>query len=94
LKISVNKTETIAVKGKNVRTKILKNNHIIEQVNSFNYLGYAVTVTNNRDLEIKMNTFSQMCCTTRTTQQQDKKRYMGNLDYNKKTGSKKLKLER
>jgi hypothetical protein len=54
----------MAMKGKmNVRTKIVINNHIIEQVNSFNYLGYTVKATNNRYLDIKMNKFNQMCST-------------------------------
>jgi hypothetical protein len=68
LKISVNKTETIAMKGKiNVRTKILINSHVIKQVNSFNYLGHEITVTSNRDLEIKINIFNQMCCKIKRT---------------------------
>jgi hypothetical protein len=37
------------------------NNNISDQVNNFNYLGYTITVTNNRDLEIKMNRFNQIC---------------------------------
>jgi hypothetical protein len=50
LKISVNKTKTMVLKGKvNVRPQIVLNNHIIEQVNSFNYLGYTIAVTNNKD---------------------------------------------
>jgi hypothetical protein len=56
----------VAVKGKmNVRTKVMINNHIIEQINGFNYLAYTIPVTNNRDLEIKMNIFNQMCGTVR-----------------------------
>jgi hypothetical protein len=40
LKISVNNTKAIAMKGEmNARTKIAINNNIIEQENSFNYLG-------------------------------------------------------
>jgi hypothetical protein len=55
LKILVNKTKMMALKGKvNVRSKIVLNNHIIEQVNSFNYLGYTIAVTNNKDLETKI----------------------------------------
>jgi hypothetical protein len=51
----------MAMKGKtNVRTKIIMNNNTIEQVDSFNYLGYIITVSNN---EIKMNRFHQMCST-------------------------------
>jgi hypothetical protein len=53
LKISVNKSKAMAVKGKmNVRTKIVINNHTIEEENSFNYLGYTITVRSKIDLEI------------------------------------------
>jgi hypothetical protein len=55
-KISVGKTKAMATNGKtNERTKTVINNNIIEQVNSFNYLGYTITVTNNIDLEMKMD---------------------------------------
>jgi hypothetical protein len=68
LKISVNKTKTMALKGKvNVRLKVVLNNNVIEQVNSLNYLGYTVAVTNNRDLETELNRCHQMCGTTRRT---------------------------
>ena len=41
-------TKAMTIKGKmTVRTKIVINNHVTEQVNSFNYLEH--TVTNNRD---------------------------------------------
>jgi hypothetical protein len=50
-----------------VRTKIAKNNNIIEKIDSFNYLGTIFTVTNSRDLEIKMNRFKQMFRTVRRT---------------------------
>jgi hypothetical protein len=44
LKISVNKTKAMGMKEKmNKTTKIMMNNNIIEQVNSFNYLGYTIT---------------------------------------------------
>jgi hypothetical protein len=39
----------------------------IEQVTSFNYIGYTITVTNNRDLEIKMNRSHKMCSTVGRT---------------------------
>jgi hypothetical protein len=46
LKISVDKTQAVAMKGKmNVRTNILINSNIIEQVNSVKYLGYTITVS-------------------------------------------------
>jgi hypothetical protein len=39
----------MAMKGElNVRTKIVINNNIIEQVNSFNYLRYTITATQQR----------------------------------------------
>jgi hypothetical protein len=48
LKISVNTTKAMTMEGKmSVRIKILINDHITEKVNSFNYLGYTITVTNN-----------------------------------------------
>jgi hypothetical protein len=47
----------------NVRTRTVINNNIIEHINSFNYLGYTITVTNNRHLEIKLNRFNQTCRT-------------------------------
>jgi hypothetical protein len=41
----------MALKGKvNVRSKIALNNRIIEQVNSLNYLGKTIPVTDNKDL--------------------------------------------
>jgi hypothetical protein len=44
LKMSVNKTKAMAMKGKtNARTKIMINNNIIEQVSSFNYSGKQLT---------------------------------------------------
>ena len=43
LTISVQKTKSMAFKGRDpVRTKILIDNKIIEQVNSFNYLGNMI----------------------------------------------------
>jgi hypothetical protein len=54
------------MKGKmDVATKY-SDSRIIEQVNNFNYLGYTITATSNRDLEVKMNRFNQMCRTIRT----------------------------
>jgi hypothetical protein len=54
----------MAMKGKiNVRTKIVLKNNIIAQVNVFNYLGYAITVSNNMDAEMKVNRFNQIYST-------------------------------
>jgi hypothetical protein len=61
-------TKAMAVKGKmNVRSKIVINSNIMEQLNSFNYVRYTITVSNSRDLEIKMNRFNQMCSTIHRT---------------------------
>ena len=44
LTISVQKTKSMAFKGRDpVRTKIVIDNKIIEQVNSFNYLGNMIS---------------------------------------------------
>jgi hypothetical protein len=51
----------------NARTNTVINNNIIEHVNNFNYLEYAIAVSNNTDLEIKMNRFNQFCSTIRRT---------------------------
>jgi hypothetical protein len=65
LKISVNKTKAMVMKGKmNVRNEIVINN-TVEEVYSFNYLRYIIIASNNGDLEIKMNRFNQMCSTIR-----------------------------
>jgi hypothetical protein len=49
LNISVNKTKMMAINGKMNVPKVVINNHIIEEVNSFNYLGYIITVTRFRN---------------------------------------------
>jgi hypothetical protein len=48
-------------------------NHIIEQVNSSNYLGYSITETNDKDLEIKMSRFNKTCSTIRTLNNKTRK---------------------
>jgi hypothetical protein len=68
----------MALKGKvNVISQTVLNNNVIEQVNRFNYLGYTIAVTNNKDLEIKLNKFHEMCGATRRTlnKQKNKKRH-------------------
>jgi hypothetical protein len=65
-KISVNKTKAMAMKGKmNLRTKIVIDNNIFKQVNSFNYLGHTIIATNNIYLEITMNRLNEKCSTIR-----------------------------
>jgi hypothetical protein len=48
LTTSAHKTKSMAFKG--VRSKIVIGNTIIEQVNSFNYLGYLMSYENEMDL--------------------------------------------
>jgi hypothetical protein len=44
LTISTNKTKTMAFRGRDhIRSKIVINNKITEQVNTFNYLGCALS---------------------------------------------------
>jgi hypothetical protein len=43
-----------------VRTVIMINSNINEEVNSSNYLGYTFILTNKEDVELKMIRFNQM----------------------------------
>ena len=57
LTISAQKTKSMALKGRNpVRTKILIDNKIIEQVNLFNYLG-NISYERKLDIDNKFNIF-------------------------------------
>ena len=57
LTISAQKTKSMALKGRNpVRTKILIDNKIIEQVNLFNYLG-NISYERILDIDNKFNIF-------------------------------------
>jgi len=58
LTISVQKTKSMAFKGRDaVRTKIVINNKIIEQVNLFNYLGNVISYEGELDTDNKLNNF-------------------------------------
>jgi hypothetical protein len=75
LKISVNKAKAIGMKGEmNVGKKIVINNSIIEQINSCNYIGYTITVSNCRDSEINVNIINQTCIRIRRTWNNKKKK--------------------
>jgi hypothetical protein len=55
LKISVTKTKTMASKGKHlIRTKIVINDIILEQVSHFKYLGSDISYENNKDIDEKV----------------------------------------
>ena len=61
LKISSTKTKTMAFKGRNpVRSKIVINNDIIEQINTFNYLGCSISYQNETDITNKTTKFLQI----------------------------------
>ena len=56
--ISVQKTKSMAFKGWDpVRTKIVVDNKIIEQINLFNYLGNMISYEGELDTDNKLNHF-------------------------------------
>lgn len=68
LLISTSKSKTMAFKGSlPLRVKIVINDQIIEQVNTFKYLGYNVTYGTNKEIESKINIFNLFCGTIRRT---------------------------
>jgi len=58
LTVSVQKTKSMAFKGRDpVRTKIVIDNKIIEQVNSFNYLGNMISYEKELDSDNKLHNY-------------------------------------
>ena len=58
LTISVQKTESMAFKGRDpVRTEIVIDNKIIEHVNSFNYLGNVISYEKELDIDNKLHNY-------------------------------------
>ena len=58
LTIPVQKTKWMAFKGRDpVRTKIVRDNKIIEQVNLFNYLGNMISYEGELDIDNKLSFF-------------------------------------
>ena len=58
LTISVQKTKSMAFKGRDpVRTKTVIDNKIIEQVNSFNYLGNMISYEKEMDIDNKLHNY-------------------------------------
>jgi len=58
LNIVVQKTKSMAFKGRDpVRNKIVIDNKIIEQVNSFKYLGNVISYEGELDIDNKLNNF-------------------------------------
>jgi hypothetical protein len=65
LKISVTKTKTMAFKGKHlIRTKIVINDTILEQVSHLKYLGSDISNENNKDIDEKVAKFRHICGST------------------------------
>jgi hypothetical protein len=58
LTISVQKTKSMAFRGRDpVRTKIVIDNKIIEQVNSFNYIGNMISYEKELDIDNKLHNY-------------------------------------
>jgi hypothetical protein len=58
LTISVQKTKSMAFRGRDpVRTKIVIDNKIIEQVNSFNYLENMISYEKELDIDKKLHNY-------------------------------------
>jgi len=58
LTISVQKTKSMAFKGRDpVRTRTVIDNKIIDQVNSFNYLGNMISYERELDIDNKLNNY-------------------------------------
>jgi len=61
LKLSTSPTKTMAFNGRDpVRSKIVINNNIIEQINIFSYPGYSVSYQNEKYITIKITKFLQI----------------------------------
>ena len=58
LTISVQKTKSMPFRGRDpVRTKIVIDNKIIKQVNSFNYLGNMISYEKQLDIDKKLHNY-------------------------------------
>ena len=61
MKISSTKTKTLAFKGKEpIRSKIVINNKIIKQVNTFHYLGMDLSYRGEADIKNKIYKFAKI----------------------------------
>lgn len=64
LSISVSKTKVMAFRGKYpIRTKIIIDDKVIEQVKHFNYLGCDITYEYSNDMKTKLQRFQHTCGT-------------------------------
>jgi hypothetical protein len=61
LTISTNKTKTMAFRGRDpIRSKIVMNNKIIEQIHTFNYLGCSLSYEREKDVTTEVSKFLQI----------------------------------
>lgn len=68
MKISSNKTKAMAFIGSQpVRVKLVIENRIIEQINTFTYLGCSITYGKKCEIQEKLNKFNNFCGTIRRT---------------------------
>ncbi|KAJ4444055.1 hypothetical protein ANN_05844 [Periplaneta americana] len=68
LTVSHEKTKVMAFIGKyQIRSKIILNNMILEQVRHFNYLGCDISFDEERDLKQKVHRFQSICGTIKRT---------------------------
>ena len=68
LKISTTKIQSMGFQGKeHMKTKIVINGKIIEQVRDFNYLGCNISYCERKDVNNKVNMFQRMCGTLSRT---------------------------
>jgi hypothetical protein len=62
MRISTDKTKVLALRGKYpMRIKIVINGRIFYQVLNFNYLGYNMGLNREKDIDVKLQRFQQIC---------------------------------
>jgi hypothetical protein len=68
LEIATNKTKVFGSVGTDhLRTKIIINDEILEQVNQFTYLGFSISYQCSNDVEFKLAKFLQLIGTVKRT---------------------------
>jgi hypothetical protein len=68
MRISVDKTKLLALRGKDpIRIKIVINERILDQVLNFNCLGYNMGLNREKDINVKLQRFQQICGTIKRT---------------------------
>jgi hypothetical protein len=68
LEIATNKTKVFGFVGTDhLRTKIIINDEILEQVNQFNYLGCSISYQYSNDVEFKLAKFLQFISNVKRT---------------------------